>query len=173
MRLEFGAEGSVTGSGLSISFDDDALAWVVSDGLLAGTVDSEQSATLTAANLEAEVGSNIVLTRDNDASDAGVTLEQLSATYTLTDGEVFNTTITIQEDGTLEGGDESGCVYNGQVTIPDEAINLVEVSFNAANCANDERNGDFTGLGALDPETGEGSFAGTDGEVAKIFIGQR
>lgn len=65
--------------------------------------------------------------------------------------------ITIRPNGTLTGGDDFGCVYSGQTSIPDTRFNMFELTVIVSECG--DFNGTFTGLGyQFDaPGLGEGS----------------
>ncbi|NMT63651.1 hypothetical protein [Marinobacter orientalis] len=165
---------SISGSGTDyILFD----SWELTTGSLTGTVTSSESASLTAS---AEgFNSDITLQRENTFSDRGVTLEAVSGTYTMDEAGFYTSSVTISSDGSVTGSDETGCVFNGTLTIPDTAINIFEVTYTASNCGDttiatgSERDGSFAGVGAYDPSLGEISFAGRNGVVAGLFIGLR
>lgn len=167
--LSFGSDGSITGSGTDVFFDGSS--WQSVDGTISGEVANSGKATLTVSASGVENG--VVLEREDQLSDAGVTLAELTGTYSMSGSDVYTTAVTIAADGTITGSDETGCVFNGSATIPDTKYNVFEVTFVASNCTDSLRNGEFSGLGAYDEDLSELSFAGTDGEVTAVFIGTK
>ncbi|ROT93634.1 hypothetical protein EB809_20200 [Marinobacter sp. R17] len=168
--LKFGSDNSITGTGTDVFY---TTSWETSSGSVSGSIQAKGNATLTATAPGYE--STVTLEREDDYSDRGVTLAEVSDTYSMT-ASGSTTTITIAADGSLTGSDTSGCVYNGQLTIPDTDYNVFEVSFKASNCGGSDgelRNGQYSGLGAYDPEKDEVQFLGSDGEVAAAFLGTR
>lgn len=95
--------------------------------------------------------------RNDAVSGSGVADEgliELTGTYRETqDVGLIHTTITIAEDGTLTGSDNTGCVFNGEAFIPEPGINIFEFKYSAQNCTatrfktGDERNGDYNSVG--------------------------
>ncbi|MGO3295394.1 MAG: hypothetical protein ACTILN_06955 [Marinobacter sp.] len=151
--------------------------WERTDGSLSGEVKSSERADLTASG--PGVTSNSVLFRDQSSSGPGVTMGALSGTYTVTDPD--NTSwITVDPIGQVTGGDQ-GCVFNGEVAIPDSSINLFEINYEAENCSAlpnedalaSDRNGEFSGLGRYDRSRSEIYFYSRNGTVAKMFIGTK
>lgn len=167
-NLSFGSTNQITGSGTDVIYDG---TWQTIDGTITGTAHTASSATIKATAPGYE--STVTLTRDDAYSNLGVSLDQLSGTYIMSSPEVYTTSVTVASDGTVTGNDETGCVFNGQVTIPNGTFNVYEVSYTASNCADTQRNGQFFGLGAYDPSLGEIEFAGSDGEVSAVFIGTK
>jgi len=104
---------SINGSGTDYVLFD---TWELTPGTLSGTVNSNETASLTAS---AEgFTSNTTLQRENSYSDLGVTLEEVSGTYTMSQTGFFVTSVTIGSNGAVTGSDETGCVFNGTLTIP-------------------------------------------------------
>ena len=167
--LDFGSGGTITGSGTDYVFD--GTSWQTQGGTISGEATSETTATITATAPGYESVST--LERDDQYSDLGVTLAGLSGTYTMSAPGIFTTSVTIASDGIITGSDETGCVFNGNVAIPDPSINVYEVTYSANNCADSQRNGDYSGLGAYDPDIGEIQFAGAGNQAASFFIGTK
>lgn len=168
--LEFGTDGSITGTGTNVFY---TTSWETSSGSVNGKIQSKGKATLTATAPGYE--STVTLEREDAYSDLGVAPAEVSGTFSM-NVSGSTTTITIAADGVLTGSDTSGCVYNGQLTIPDTDYNVFEVSFTASNCGGADgelRDGQYTGLGAYDPDADEVQFLGSDGEVAAAFVGTR
>lgn len=166
--LQFGNNGSISGSGTDFYFDG---SWQTQSGTLSGEVLSASRARITATAPGYESTSTLV--RDDQYSDLGVTLAELGGTYTMDVTGVSRTSVTISADGTITGSDETGCVFNGNVVIPDTQYNVYEVSYTAANCPDSQRNGQYSGLGAYDPDLAEIEFAGANDELAAFFIGNK
>lgn len=144
-------------------------------GTLSGEVKSSKEANLTAS--KTDFAANGLLFRNDTLSDLGVTFEELSGSYTITNSTPW---INIGPTGEVTGGDEK-CVFNGQVVIPDKTINVFELTYKASSCpplpeenaTESVRNGDFSGLGTYDPSVGEVLFYARNGTVAWMFKGKR
>lgn len=88
----------------------------------------------------------------------GVTLRDLAGVYT---AEVSNSaggitplyTLAITSDGVITGSHVNGCIYNGQVSIPDTSYNMFRVDMQLANCGTANyswlQNGQYSGVGTL------------------------
>ncbi|MGO1503140.1 MAG: hypothetical protein ACTHWH_17860 [Marinobacter sp.] len=148
-------------------------------GTVSGIVKSAKEADLTASKSDLSV-SGVLLRRD-EPSDLGVTLSRISANYSTDDSQ---SAITISSDGVVAGTDKTGCVFSGKVEIPDEAINVFEITYEAENCAEiptenasaEDRNGTFSGLGTYIPsgESGEEILFYTRNDtVAWMFRGNK
>jgi len=95
----------------------------------------------------------------------------------MSDTENTNT-FTIHSDGAITGSDQRGCNFFGQVVIPDRTVNVFELTYEA-NCpavpdeeaAEDDRNGEYTGLGTYDSSGNEVIFYSRNGSVAMFFKG--
>ncbi|GAA3975823.1 hypothetical protein [Allohahella marinimesophila] len=171
--LTFRSNNTFTGVGSSVFLDE---VWESVNGSLEGRVISSESLTATATSPGFTSGSSFV--RENTYSDLGVTLEAISGTYVMVD--TTSTTVTITSDGAITGQDDSGCTFNGSVTIPDPRYNVFETVFSAANCGDIPggasgalRDGEYQALGAYDPDLLELELAGTDGDVVALFIGSK
>lgn len=79
--------------------------------------------------------------------DRRVSLATAAGIWSQTDG-AYTITLTLQESGSLSGGDTEGCQYSGTVAQPDRAHNLFKVLLTVANCSTAE-NGTYTGYGVL------------------------
>lgn len=169
-NLRIQSNGSVSGSGTDFYLDLDGF-WQTQRGTLSGEVMSARKAMIKATAPGYE--SRSTLERDDQYSDLGVTFAELSGTYIMQTTGVYRTSVTILADGTIAGSDETGCAFNGSVAIPDTQYNIYEVSYTAANCREPQRNGQYSGLGAYDPDLVEIQFAGANGEVAAFFIGAK
>ncbi|MDX2416690.1 MAG: hypothetical protein QNK19_04430 [Xanthomonadales bacterium] len=72
----------------------------------------------------------------------GLTLDGITGTY-LTEED--SATTTINPDGSFTGSDALGCIWSGQITIPDTRFNLLDIDVTVGSC--DEDNGSYTGHG--------------------------
>lgn len=187
--LTFADDGTVSGTGNNVYLDGET--WDSEDGSVEGNVISSQefTATFTAPDSSSE----ITLVRDTEFSDSGVTMEDLSGSYSMdrrtedgeggySDGVLTN--VTIDSGGTITGSDtvvgsdpDKACVINGSVTIPDATYNSFEGTLNLENCSDIEggatgpqRDGDYQIVGAYEPATNDIVFAGTNGNVVALFI---
>ncbi len=172
-------EDTFSGDGKNLFFDK---TWQSFDGSLQGntSTNSEQfNATFTPDNTESGVVSDIIGFRSNVASDLDVTMTDLNETYFLPDTNP--TSVTIGLDGKVTGSEANdGCVFNGDISIPDPAYNIFEGTLSLTNCADtgavpaEQRNGDYQIVGFLLPLS-EGVknliFAGTNGNAIFSFSG--
>lgn len=133
-----------------------------------------------------EQDSQLLFVRIESNLDAPLSYESLSGTYVgqssrLADGRTA--TFTIDSTGALTGADDGGCVFNGQVTIPNPEHSSFDVNFTAENCQGDgngipasDRNGNFHGLGGyhIDPHARPAvSFLTTNNVLTYTFSGER
>ncbi len=185
----FANDDTVSGTGINVFLDGQT--WDSDEGSLEGNVISSQEfmATFTAPDSSSE----ITFVRDTQFSDLGITMEDLSGSYSMDrrteDGEGgyssgVLTNVTIDSGGTVTGSDTvvgsdptKACVINGSVTIPDTAYNSFEGTLNLDNCSDIEggatglqRDGDYQIVGAYEPATNDIVFAGTNGTVVALFI---
>lgn len=155
--------------------------WVRVEGTLSGEVVSSERADLIASK-NGNVNSISVLMRRSRVSNSGVTKERMSSTYNMSGpGDSNISSITIAPDGALTGTDQQGCVFNGSVDIPDEKINVFEVTYTASNCPGltaegasaSDRNGEYAGLGTYDSSDNKLTFYVRNDTVAWMFEGTR
>jgi len=177
-NISFSASGDISGT-----IDEFILGppWKITSGSLSGQVVSSDEANLRAQ--KDSLSTNSVLLRIPASSDTGLTLEKISTTYNMSDPGK-DPVITIAPDGAITGGtgvDQRDCVFNGQVTIPDESTNVFELTYTASLCANDpdedalgkDRDGEFSGLGTYNASEGELLFYARNKVVAWKFLGTR
>ncbi|WP_152206626.1 hypothetical protein [Marinobacter changyiensis] len=179
--LTFRSDDTFSGNGTSVFLNG---TWQSIDGSVeGGVVDPEVfTATFAAATAEPEFGLDVTGTRENEVSDLRVTMEDISGTYSMMTGQL-TTTVTINpsaDGGAVTGSDGTGCSINGTIVIPDPAYNIFEGVLSLTNCpalngvSPDQRNGDYPVVGFLQTlEAGDKllAFAGTNGEVRSVFIG--
>lgn len=173
-------------NGTYVFFDE---KWVSLGGSLKGkSINSEEFAvTFTSDTAEPNVNFKIRNTRDNELSDIGVTLQELSETYSLDKGQDKDKddfVVTISADGSKEalvtGSTLDGCAINGSVTVPNSAFNIFEGSLTFSGCpgiddaSSEQRDGKYEVIGYLQPlEKGLKRlvFSSDNGDVTSIFSG--
>lgn len=72
-------------------------------------------------------------------------LDIASGVWSVTNSSV-NNSISINTNGDLYGSDADGCVYSGNLSVPDRQRNIYRVSMTVESCGN--TNGLYTGLAA-------------------------
>lgn len=166
--LQFSTQNTISGSGITV--DLDVGSWVQYEGGVTGTVVPVESASLRVIADDSDNESVAQLTRDNASSNQSITLDQLSANYSmLVGGET--TAFTVNDEGEITGSTTDGCTFfNGQITIPDPSINLFEVHYEADLCSDPDENGEFIGLGTFEPGSDRILFATTNEKAARIFV---
>lgn len=185
--VAFGNEDTFTGGAENVFLDE---TWQSVDGSVQGnSISAEQfNARFTASTAEGDAGTDITGNRSNTVSDRSLTMEELSATYSLS-GSDQTTAVTIGSDGSVTGSEtvtgsdpDKGCIISGSVEIPDAAYNIFEGNLSLTNCASiegatsEQRNGEYPVIGFLNPvEDGPGDlvFVGTNSDVIFLFIGAR
>lgn len=125
-------------SGLgSLSFSSNELSW---DDYLYGQVTYEN-----------ELPIDIAFKHDDQKQFPDTnSLESISNTYTQRFGpypDFVNISITIDEDGLLTGATDSGCIFNGMVSIPEMDNNSYYVEAEVSNC---DEAGIYQGLSYLE-----------------------
>jgi len=87
-----------------------------------------------------------------------LTLQDLAGVYSNTPPAIIGvpaatSSIAVAVDGTVTGSQASGCLLNGNVSIPNTAHNLFRLHLQISNCGVQSvfgpRNGDYDGLGVL------------------------
>lgn len=82
-----------------------------------------------------------------DFSDNAASLSEFSGNY----ATLFSDTqISFSTDGAIDGLDDDGCVYGGQVSVPDSNTNVYSMSITVDNCG--IANGTFEGLATVLPD---------------------
>lgn len=143
-------ENQITGAGTNIFYSD---TWNQVDGSVSGQATDSDSATLNVEAADTGYQSVVELSRNNSISDTPISLAELSGSYLMQDTGLVTTQITISSDGAVTGTDQSGCIFNGLVNIPDESLNVFQMRFTAENCGSsggssaEQRNGDYAALG--------------------------
>ncbi|MCM0613387.1 hypothetical protein KFJ24_12970 [Marinobacter sediminum] len=172
--LTFSSPDVISGTGTDYVLNE---SWELTSGSISGTVTSSETAELRAT--ASGFYSDSTLQRENTYSDLGITLSDISGTYTMDEPGYLTSSVTIASDGTVTGSDQTGCVFNGQITIPDQSINVFEVDYSSSNCGSlsyasaSDRNGDFSGIGSYDPSLQELEVVSRNGKIASIFFGTR
>jgi hypothetical protein len=186
-------QGSVNGNAMSGTADWALVQWSTINGVATNCVEMDGSTSGT-ATLTGTVAERASLTlTDTDTTSAGTVLPALTSTWTYnslyalpasfatiagnyTDG---SNTLSIDANGAIfEQDPTTGCVVNGQVTIPNSAYNAYSFSVSYSNCtgANAVLNGTTaTGLAAYDntvaPNTLDAGWHGTANAQMYVIIG--
>ncbi|MDN6320054.1 MAG: hypothetical protein L0J77_09830 [Marinobacter sp.] len=138
-------------------------SWDRLEGSLFGDLKSSKRADLTSSISESSPITKGVLYRDDKRSDPNLTINDIYNSFMMTNSGT-TTTVTITPDssdeskGTFVVNQGDTCNGNGEVSIPDQAINVFEVTYKVSNCpsSTDEnaaqglRDGDYSGLGTYD-----------------------
>ena len=85
--------------------------------------------------------------RYDDAYEHTATLQELAGVYTASEPDGYTLTITIHDDGQLDGSDTRGCVLIGNVTVPDAAKNVYRAVASASTCG--DLDGQYQGTMSL------------------------
>ena len=113
------------------------------NGTASGTIsNSEISGTTEFSNQT----SNFSLTKEVELTNQGADFADVTGNYVTPD---YLTSISFDVDGKVSGLDDEGCLYSGQLSIPEASINVYEVGLTVENCG--EGNGTYDGLGTLVP----------------------
>ncbi|WNC73100.1 hypothetical protein RGQ13_03695 [Thalassotalea psychrophila] len=78
----------------------------------------------------------------SESSNDVTTLSDLSGNFTTLD---YNSSIAIDSEGFISGSDANGCQYNGEITHPDNTLNVYVINFTISSCGN-RYDGKFNGL---------------------------
>lgn len=114
------------------------------DGYFLGDVEITGTYTETEISGTAEVDSVEVSTFSltlAEESAEGASLSTITGNYSDVNQSA---SIAIDADGVLSGSDTDGCVYTGNVTVPEASVNVYSLSINVSSCG--EFGGDYTGL---------------------------
>ncbi|MFE8071554.1 hypothetical protein QQM79_10885 [Marinobacteraceae bacterium S3BR75-40.1] len=184
-RLVLFIEGGVYDRG-SVSFDGSKMTGELKEFRTAAVESGSIEATMTSnsfsgtATSEDGTESKLAYQRLGSVSDEGADMDKIKGSWTeQKDG--ISTNFTVMSNGELDGSESDGCVFDGQVTIPDPQYNLYAVSFDGANCAGrpeasaSERNaGSYQGFAYLTSSETNGNglnlFADNDQAIV-VFTG--
>ncbi|GGC56070.1 hypothetical protein [Marinobacter halophilus] len=148
------------------------------EGTINGTISSQGSATFSTTDAADQVNTNVTLQRQNLISDVGISLKRTSGTYVKGESEVA---LTIGADGSLDAQyytQTTGCQLVGieALSVPDASINVFDINYTMSNCTNDNRNGEYSGVGYFIPMNNQQMrvvFATHNGKVAMRFSGAK
>lgn len=178
-NIDFSPSGKISGDVVDYQLKTRSgeTSWRSILGTLSGQVVSSERADLTAST-NGKVSSISVLLRRPGFSDLGVTKKKIEKTYFMSDLN-NSVTINIDSEGAIIGNDSKGCIFDGKVVIPDNTINVFEVTYEAENCEElpsegappEDRNGTYSGLGTFDHSDSKLIFFSGNDKVAWIFEG--
>jgi hypothetical protein len=85
--------------------------------------------------------------RYDDVYQHPASLQEIAGVYTATQDAGYTLTITVHDDGQLDGSDTRGCVLIGNVTVPDETRNVYRAVADASTCGG--LDGQYAGILSL------------------------
>lgn len=147
----------------------------VRDGVISGTINSQESATFSTVDAAGEVNTEVTLQRENTASDFGTSLKQASGNYEQGVSEVV---LNVDAAGSLNAQYQppTNCVLSGTL-VPAASINVFDITYKMENCTDAKRNDEYSGVGFFVPPTSEVGqtivFAAHNGKVAMRFEGTK
>ena len=72
---------------------------------------------------------------------------KIAGNWSITIGS-YVLTFSILDTGTFDGSDTSGCVFNGNISVPDPSRNIYQIAYSVSSCGS--YTGDYSGLALLD-----------------------
>ena len=117
-----------------------------SNGFLigSGTISGEYSDTQISSSFDADASGQQLSTLSltiSDQSSESASLSTVTGNYV---SESQNISIAIDIDGLISGSDINGCQYAGNISVPEPAVNIYELTFDVSSC--DIFNGTYMGL---------------------------
>lgn len=82
-----------------------------------------------------------------EAYEVPAGLDMIDGVWSVTNS-TSNASITINSNGEFFGSDDAGCVFSGDITVPNASVNVYRVNLTQENCG--EINGSYSGLASLD-----------------------
>ena len=70
----------------------------------------------------------------DDVYQRAASLQEIAGVYTASEYDGYTLTITVHDDGQLDGSDTRGCVLMDDVSVPDAAKNVYRAVASASNC---------------------------------------
>ena len=83
----------------------------------------------------------------DDVYEHSASLQEIAGVYTSAAGGDYTLTVTVHDDGQLDGSDTRGCVLMGEVAVPDAAKNVYRAAANASSCG--DLDGNYDGILSL------------------------
>jgi hypothetical protein len=169
-------DNQISGEGFNTAYNGSS--WEQNSGTLTGNAENDSSATFFLDASTSDYESVVSISRSVEYSDNSITLGQVSGTFLMDEAGWLTTEITIQEDGSITGNDESGCTFLGEATIPDPSYSILRISFSADNCPDadtataEQRSGLYSGLGVFTTDNSLIIFASNE-TVAAYFNGAK
>jgi hypothetical protein len=74
-------------------------------------------------------------------------LQEIAGVYSASEDDGYTLTVTVHDDGQLDGSDSQGCVLIGNVTVPDASKNIYRATATASACG--DLDGEYRGLLSL------------------------
>jgi hypothetical protein len=70
----------------------------------------------------------------DDVYEQAASLQEIAGVYTSAAGDDYTLTVTVHDDGQLDGSDTRGCVLMGDVSVPDATKNVYRAVADASSC---------------------------------------
>jgi hypothetical protein len=121
------------------------------------------------------------MTPSPEAGATPVTLADIAGMYSQTSSEGLTTTINIDSSGGMSGSDSTGCVFSGNLFLPDasgNALSVIEVDYTASGCGAtpnfnaNSRDGDYNGVGYYQPDVQTLTFGYANSNIVGLFDSQ-
>jgi len=165
LSVDSGRFGQLTASGSAVSFDTDNP--VVARFTASGRFDPDSIRVEYSIPSAGENG-QLLIYKLNELTNRTVSFSDLQGNWTaLNLIEGINGSATISGNGSFSATDDFGCVYNGQITIPNFERNILGLSITVTGCI---ASSTFTGNGLYDSGSDELVLMGWNGEDAGIFL---
>lgn len=137
--------------------------WISEEVFVTGRIQGGHRAMLNYSTLDGGDAGNADLYAMDHLYRRGIRMSEIRGDWRLVDiadgddGEKDGAEISITGSGNIIGSDPFGCVYTGDIEIPDTRFNLFEITVTVTEC--EEVGGTFTGIGyQFDaPDMGEGN----------------
>lgn len=131
---------SLTGTATLYEPDNAGIPSATATASLTGTVSERSNITSSFTASDGVQGSLVLSYSTNFEKDSSLGL--ITGIWSRTLGGATRT-ITIHDNGALDGSDTAGCVYNGTVNIIDPNFNTYRMEVTVSSC--DVRDGSYTG----------------------------
>ena len=165
LSVDNGRFGQLTASGSTVSFDTGT---PVAGNFTANGNFTPDFIAVDYRNPSTGERGQLIVNKLNELTNRTVSFSDLQGKWTAL-SIIFGTIapVTISGNGSVSATDEFGCVYNGQITIPNFERNILAVSITVTVCS--EVSGTFTGNGAYDSRQELLVLMGWNGQNAGVF----
>lgn len=165
LSVDSGRFGQLTVSGSAVFFDTSNPE--VADFTASGSFSPDSISADYSVPSFGDSG-QLIMHKLNELTNRTVSFSDLQGSWTaLNLIEGINGSVTISGNGSLSATDDFGCVYNGQITIPNFERNILGSSITVTGCIASTT---FIGNGFYDSRSDELVLMGWSGEDAGIFL---